>query len=263
MCNNILYFIFNVLCFKENDTMNGLKKFIDNNEFIKQRKEYSKIDALLTIILYLIIIIIYSLFGKLFILKNLYANVYLRFFSTGFISFLLIGSVLLLCFIRKQKLYTVGFSKFYAFRSFLLGMVLSLVLIIIYVLPSFISSTKIQIQTNTLSIIMNIIYYMIFVALPEEIIFRGYIGTRLLYLIKNKGLSIILVGILFSLEHIPFNMILAHTNIINYISVNINNLVFYILIHFILQRLYLKYNNIIAPIIFHFIWNFMQWFIIL
>ena len=57
-------------------------------------------------------------------------------------------------------------------------------------------------------------------------------------------------------------MILTQMDLLNYITANIDHLITYVIIHFIFQWMYSKYNNITAPVILHFIWDFIGWFII-
>lgn len=242
--------------------MNNLNRIGTNDKFIKQTKQYDKIDAFFTLILYLIMLTLFSLLGEFLIHNNSYNNIFLVFGGTGFISLILVGIVFLLCFIRKQKFHTIGLTKINFLKSLSFGLVVSLVFIIVYIIPLISSGSKIQVQTNSLLIIMNIIYYLIFIALPEEILYRGYFTSRLSGFINNKALSTLLVGIMFSLSHVPFQMILAKMNLINYITANISQLITYVIIHFIFQWMYSKYDNITAPVILHFIWDFTGWFII-
>jgi membrane protease YdiL (CAAX protease family) len=96
----------------------------------------------------------------------------------------------------------------------------------------------------------------------EELAFRGYIGTRLYGCFKNKLFAISITGLLFTFMHLPFQMLMADTTMLGYIASNWANLIFIFLLHFVFQALYAKHNSIIAPTLFHFIWDYVQWFII-
>lgn len=232
-----------------------------NNEYILQANEYGGKDALFALILFIVVMFGLSLVGKLFLHKgNALTEIYMV-SVTGIYSMIFIGLVFLFCKIRRKKLVTIGFSMTQAKKSFIFGILLfGLVAILCSVRVIFSGSI---IQTDIKLIMIKIIYYLIFIAFMEELIFRAYIGTRFFGFFKNKKLSIAIVGIMFSLEHIPFYMIISQVSLAAYISSNFSKLITLAIIHILFQWLYAKYNSIIAPTILHFIWNYIQWFIIL
>lgn len=231
-----------------------------NNEYLLQANEYGSKDALYALILFIVEVLGLSLVGKLFLHKgDALTEIYIV-SVTGIFSMIFIGLVFLICLIRRQKLVTIGFSKTQAKKSFILGILLFGIVTILCSIRAIFSGSRIQTDINL--IIISIIYYLIFIAFMEELIFRAYIGTRLFGFFKNKKLSIAIVGIMFSLEHIPFYMIISQVSLAAYISSHFVNLISLAIIHILYQWLYAKYNSIIAPTILHFIWNYIQWFII-
>ena len=231
-----------------------------NNEYLQQTKEYGSKDGLLAIILFSIEILGLFFVGKLFMQKGDGLTETYIVTVTGIFSIILIGLVFLFCIIRRQKLNTIGFSKIQAKKSFILGIILFGVVIILWSIFAILSGSNIQKDTNL--IIIRIVYYLIFIAFMEELIFRAYIGTRLYGFFMNKKLSIVIVGIMFSFSHIPFQMIISQVSLITYISDNFFSLIFLAILHMLFQWLYAKYNSIIAPTMIHFIWDYMQWFIV-
>ena len=91
----------------------------------------------------------------------------------------------------------------------------------------------------------NIFYYFIVIALPEEVVFRGYIQTRIYGLIKQDILAIIVTGFLFYAMHLPFQIP------VNGMQINIINMAIMLVLHFVMNFLYKKYNSLTAPTIFH------------
>lgn len=231
-----------------------------NTEYINQTKLYNKKDALLALLLYVVMTLTFILMGKHFIQKSTLTEPYI-FCFTGIISLVCISIVLSICFIRKQQLITVGFSKTNAKKSFILGTILLLIIVILKVIIPVVNGS-VTIRTDLGQILMNIVYYLIFIAFMEELVFRGFIGTRLFGYFRNKLFSIIVVGILFAVLHIPFQMIVAQVSFSQYISDNMGILVNIFFWHFIKQWLYARYNSIIAPTMLHFIMDFIGWFII-
>lgn len=230
-----------------------------NNEYLQQAKEYGSKDALFALILFIIEMFGLSLVGNLFLQKGEALSEIYIFIVTGIFSMIFIGLVFLFCIIRRQKLITIGFSKTLAKKSFIFGLLLFGFVVILYSIRAIFSGS---VQTDINLIIINIIYYLIFIAFMEELIFRAYIGTRLFGFFKNKKLSIAIVGIMCSFEHIPFYMIISQVSLAAYISSHFYNLISLAIIHILFQWIYSKYNSIIAPTILHFIWDYIQWFII-
>jgi membrane protease YdiL (CAAX protease family) len=91
--------------------------------------------------------------------------------------------------------------------------------------------------------------------LIEELIFRGYIQTRLVGFFKHKITGIILTGILFALMHIPFQIAVSNMSFLEFIKINYPHLLLTFFYHMIFSLLYYKFNNIAAPTIFHFFLN--------
>ena len=98
--------------------------------------------------------------------------------------------------------------------------------------------------------ILFLAIYFLFVSASEEIIFRGYIGTRLNGLIKNKYITLGLTGVLFVVMHFPYRMVAANMSLSEFdIGWLINLFVFHLTMSFI----YMKSNSIYGMIISHWI----------
>ncbi|NLJ41775.1 MAG: CPBP family intramembrane metalloprotease [Clostridiales bacterium] len=154
----------------------------------------------------------------------------------------------------------MGFNMDQAKKSLVMGMFLFAVTVVLGGIWAVLTGSTIQ--TDIKVIAMRIIYFQIFIGFYEELVFRGYIGTRLYGYFSNKQISIVITGIMFSLMHVPFHMTVAQMGFIEYILMHWINLVFLVIFHCGFQWLYSKYNSIIAPTILHFIIDFIQWFII-
>ncbi|MDF2941759.1 MAG: hypothetical protein K0S01_617 [Herbinix sp.] len=234
--------------------------FSSCEEYRLGAEKYSRIDILLSLFLYATLIFMYYVLGKIFISDGITLTNELVFTSTGVVSILIFIIVLLLCLFRKQRLSSVGFSRTKAKKSLRLGLVLVIGIVILFLIITFFLGFTLHSDINM--IIMQFFYYLFEIAFVEELVFRGYIGTRLYGAIKNKVIAISITGLLFTLMHVPFQMLLAHMSIIDYIATNWVNLILIFLLHFIFQAIYAKYNSIIAPTLFHFVWDYMQWFIV-
>lgn len=225
-----------------------------NDEYVQQTTLYGRKDALIALILYSVAYIPFIILGKIFVLEGSTLTGTYTFFSTGIVAFICIGLVFLCCLLQKQKLATIGFSGKQAINSMVLGILLFVLVLILRCIDLGMGRS---VQTDDGPLIMRIIYNLVFIAFMEEILIRGYIGTRLYGCFKNKGLSIVLVGFMWSVYHIPFDMIVAQMSLLEYISASWLYLLRVFIYHFIFQWLYSKYNSIIAPTILHFIIDFL------
>lgn len=89
------------------------------------------------------------------------------------------------------------------------------------------------------------IAFFVLVAISEEVVFRGYVLSTLIE--KTKPLNAILVSsLIFSSIHLFNN----HFGPIGFINIFLSGV--------LLSFVYLKYNNLSAPVGMHFTWNFFQ-----
>lgn len=228
-------------------------------EYAEQSKKYGLKDVLSAFILYIVLLVEFILMGNIFVNRGTTINETFIFTITGFMALSIISFVCLLCVAHKHKFRTVGFSKTHWFNSFKIGMCLSIIVVIWGLIRIFIFHGVIR--NGGWLISSRIVYYMVFIGFMEEFVFRGYIGTRLYGFIPNKKLSIVIAGIMFSLLHVPFQAIIAQVAPLDYLMTNSINLLIIFIMHIGFQHLYAKYNSIIAPTMFHFIWDFSQWLI--
>lgn len=187
-----------------------------NKEYVQQTKVYGKKDALLSFVIFGIV------FGSMFLLQQLIkyrglgSSTKLVFITSGVISFFLIGIVLLFCFLRKQKANTIGFSITEMKQSFYTGVIGFTVTLVLKWLTKISSKQRILEGVTKESFVMNVVYLLVFVALMEELVFRGYIATRLYGTYKNKWLSIATVGMMSAIIHIPMYSMRLQISMWNY-----------------------------------------------
>ncbi|MCM1183369.1 MAG: CPBP family intramembrane metalloprotease [Roseburia sp.] len=114
------------------------------------------------------------------------------------------GVVLLLLVIKKQGVETVGLKKGNRKLSLTMGIALAAILFFCNCLSDIILEGQAFIPLKM--ILIYSIYYFT-VGFCEEIIFRGYILTRLYGIVRNVYIDILLSGVFFVLMHFPFRMI--------------------------------------------------------
>lgn len=231
-----------------------------SQEYINETQQYKTIDFYLSLFLYFVMLSLYFLMGKIFASAGTALSEPFIFITTGIVSALLVGIVFLICHLRKQGISSIGFGKAMAKRSLRCGMILLVSVIAIF--GGIATLTGSSIRNDAALVSMRFLYFLFFIAFVEELIFRGYIGTRLYGCFKNKVLAVIVTGILFSLMHIPCQMMMTNRTLLEYISTAWPNLISVFVLHFTFQFLYAKNNSMIAPTVFHFVWDYVQWIII-
>ena len=231
----------------------------DTNEgYVCQTRLYKGTDSILAVVLFIVILLANFSMGKIIILNTSFFSTELSVFCiTGIYSILLIGLVFLFCMSQKQNLSSIGLSKRKIGKSLVIGCICSILIIISRGVIFAVSVSTIR--NNASLIIVRIIYFLVFIAFTEEILFRGYIGSRLLS--HQKHLSVIITGIMCSVAHIPFQMAITQTSLMNYIEQNWIGLFSFVITHLIFQRIYSKYNNFAGSTLLHFVLNFSGWLV--
>ncbi len=221
--------------------MSHIKQFFTTDFTYKQMtKQYTTIDGILALCLYIILILSYYSAGVLVANNGIYLG--------ELISIVLIAICVTFVLLRKQKLSTIGFTKKNFVKSLVLGMVAGLLALLFFAIPLILEKKPF---VNATIILYRIFYYFLIIGLSEEIFFRGYIQPRIYSLIKSDILATIVGALLFYLMHFPFQGAARGTNIIEFMSINWSSWLMSFFWHFVLNFLYRKYNSIVAPTILH------------
>ena len=220
-----------------------IKALCANREYNDNLKKYDKKDGMLAILLFVIIIIMYASVGILY-KNNSFIKDNIKIIGCLF-NLLLIIVTILFVKLRKQRLETIGLKGRWKL-SIILGGVLSLFYFYCNCLDHLINGEKL---ISITSILFLMIYFLL-VAICEELVFRGYIGTRLNGLIKNKYIVIIVTGILFVVMHFPYRMIAANMSLTDF---DIGWLINLFIFHLIMSFIYMNTNSIYGSIIPHWI----------
>ena len=220
-----------------------IKALCANQEYNDNLKKYDKKDGMLAILLFAIIIIMYALLGILY-KNNSFIKDNIKIIGCLF-NLLLIIVTILFVKLRKQGLETIGLKGRWKL-SIILGGVLSLFYFYCNCLDHLINGEKLISITS----ILFLMVYFLLVGICEELVFRGYIGTRLNGLFKNKYIVIIVTGILFVVMHFPYRMTAANMSLSDF---DIGWLINLFIFHLIMSFIYMKTNSIYGSIIPHWI----------
>ena len=220
-----------------------IKLLCANQEYNNYLKRYDKKDGLFALILFIIVILLYSFLA---ILNNNISFIKENIKIVGCIfNIILIVITIIFVKLRKQGLETIGLKGRWKL-SIILGGVLSLFYFYCNCLDHLINGEKL---ISITSILFLMIYFLL-VSVCEELVFRGYIGTRLNGVIKNKYIALFITGILFVVMHFPYRMIAANMSLSDFDIEWIINLFIF---HLIMSFIYMKSNSIYGSIIPHWI----------
>lgn len=227
--------------------MKGLLK--SNKGFGKNVNKYQRIDALFAIGLFFIICVLYAIIA---VLENKYPVIKESSIFVGCgLNILMVIITILFIKIRKDNFSSIGIYGGKWKLSCLIGLILAAVFFYTNCLSHVIDGADFVELGN---IIKFVVYYLT-VALCEEIVFRGYIGTRLYGFIKNQYFVIIVSGILFVVMHFPYRMIVYGMTISDLTIYNMGWIIDLFITHIVLSFIYLKTNSLYGSIISHWMSN--------
>lgn len=234
-----------------------------NEDYIAEMK---LLDGVLAILYFFFYMVLIFLFGLLMFKIDIYSNFnYLenenmyQFIFYIPISIVSILPIIVVTYLRKQSFSSLGIESNNILKSIFLGILFALP----FALPTIISGINQGYRIADIEdIIWKFLFYLICIGFVEELAFRGFIQIRIRGLIKNKWLSIVIVGLMFGSMHIPFQMLRADMPIFQFIQQDLIHLITTMVIHIYLVYIYTRHNNIIAPTITHTIMNFIPYIFI-
>lgn len=101
-------------------------------------------------------------------------------------------------------------------------------------------------------------YYLFYVAMVEEVIFRGFLQNYLFGFRINRKAVYLLGGIFFAIMHIPFQMFANDMVSIKYLFIALPQLAFTFVFHLIMSFITYRRGDIMIPIALHFAIDFLQ-----
>mgnify|MGYP000848135267 CR=1 FL=1 len=241
-------------------------KNIFNIEFEEEDiQNMQSLDGVFALLYYLYYMILIFCFGLIMFNTDIYVNWGNNFINGSMYRFIFyvpitILSILPIIFIiqfRKQSISSLGIRKANVVKSIFLGILFSLPFLIPNIKNGIIYNYEFK---NVEFLIWDFLYFLISIALVEEIIFRGFIQIRIRGIIKDKWLSILIVGIMCSIMHIPFQMMNSNLSLVEFIDMTY--LIKLVIMHIYFVYIYTRDNNIIAPIVAHTIINFSKYLFI-
>lgn len=200
----------------------------------------SKKHGIIAVGFYIIMFVGYLLMGIMY--KN-----GVQYYSL--ISWILFGIVIVTVLIVDKNIVGLGFLKEKVKRNLLI----SCIIVIISLCVAFIFS-----EYSAFRIFKRAVYYLFYIAMMEEIIFRGFIQNYLFGFKINKYIIFIVGALMFSLMHIPFQMYVNDMVQLSYFLTAAPQLGFTFLFHFLMCYVTYKSKDILISTSVHFAVDFIQ-----
>ena len=167
----------------------------------------------------------------------------------GGINVFFVVLVLLCLKMRHQGIETIGLKEGNIRLSFVLGGVLAAILFFCNCLSNVLFEH--QSFIDFVDILIYFIYFFT-VGLVEEVLFRGYLQTRLHSLLKCILLDVLVTGVLFVLMHFPFRMVAYDMSFWELIS-NARYIADLFITHLILSYIRIKSDSLYGAILPHWV----------
>ena len=162
-------------------------------------------------------------------------------------------SVIIIISVTKQGLSSIGIHKENLWNAVRLGVMLSLIPIFWGVLPIVLYSGEF-VGLGLFAVLLARTFLMAF---AEDILFVGFLQTRLSGFFKSDKIALFVGAALFSFMHVPPWLRLGQLNFDN-LSFFALAVVVWFIMHFLLVAIYRRYNSLIPVTILHVFVNLMQ-----
>ena len=109
-----------------------------------------------------------------------------------------------------------------------------------------------------LRLVKDSLYYLFYISLLEEILFRGFIQNYLFGLKCNKYLVFLIGALMFSLTHLPFQIYVNNNVSLTYIIKVLPQLIFTFIFHLFMCFITYKRKDITIPTSLHYAIDYLQ-----
>jgi len=235
----ILYFIVKKLNFKAYD----LK--------IANHKRSAIISLIVVLVTVIIMAPLVLIFLKFFVIDwldfNKINNSSMWEIINVIVALLQITPLIIITLLRKESFYSLGITKSNVFKSVLIGFISYIIYFSFMVIMK---QYRFPFPSNSVFSLLALVNWFL-VAFAEEVLFRGYLQTRLMEWLGNQR-GLILTALIFSFSHL-FQRILSVDMSLSRALVSCIAIIPFALF---MGYLFSKCKNVVATTIFHTLYNF-------
>lgn len=217
-----------------------------NVQYKSNLRKYEKKDGMKALVTYCLIMCSAFFQGWLYTTN---ANVFVLNLSQILIPLVLIAVFFCFFYCSKENIRSIGINSDNIKNSIVFGLTGGFVLLAIQTALYIIQGKSVSFINPTL---LNWVIFL-FAAFEEEILFRGYIQTRLFGLINGQWIVSIINSVLFLSIHYPVRWIVSGAIFINALSAVY--IVSLLVLHFFCDAVYKRTNCLWGAFLLHVIYN--------
>lgn len=217
-----------------------------NEQYKMNLNSFNKVDGIKAIVVYILIMASCFFQGWLYTTD---ASIALLNSSQIWIPLLLSVMFIGYMTLMKEKLCSIGITIDNFIQSIIYGGFGGCILLVLQAVLMKLQGGELSIEVPLL---MNWIVFII-AAFEEEIIFRGYIQTRLSGLVRRQWVVGIMNAILFLLIHYPVRWVA--TGVISIFELSSDYVISLLVLHYSCDAVYKKTNCLWGAFVLHFIYN--------
>ena len=217
-----------------------------NVQYKSNLRKYEKKDGMKALVTYCLIMCSAFFQGWLYTTN---ANVFVLNLSQILIPLVLIAVFFCFFYCSKENIRSIGINSDNIKNSIVFGLAGGFVLLVIQTALYIIQGKSVSFINPTL---LNWVIFL-FAAFEEEILFRGYIQTRLFGLINGQWIVSIINSVLFLSIHYPVRWIVSGAIFINALSAVY--IVSLLVLHFFCDAVYKRTNCLWGAFLLHVIYN--------
>lgn len=165
------------------------------------------------------------------------------------IYYILFATSILIVLIKDKSIINLGFTK----EKIKQNLLISIGLIVLTFVISIIIG-----KYSVVKLLKAALYYLFYISMMEEVIYRGFIQNYLFGLKINKYFAFIIGALLFSLMHLPFQMYVNNNVSLNYVIEALPQLLFCFMFHLVMCLITYKRKDITIPIALHYAIDYIQ-----
>jgi len=169
----------------------------------------------------------------------------------SWLNLVVVTALIIFILLRKERLSSIGIGRDNLVKALCFGLMCGAISIVVQGIVPLINGCALAPFNQILN---RFIYQLVFIALAEEIVFRGYIQTRLYGMIKGEIIAIMTGALLFSVMHLPYMYILSGVAELFTLQTLVL-LAFWFAMHIILNFVYRRTGSIFGVVLFHALYN--------
>lgn len=162
---------------------------------------------------------------------------------------LLFAVPVLFVLLKDRNMVDLGFTKTRLKSNLLIAAAMIAVSVVIAFLVS---------ERPANRLLYGVFYYLVRIALVEEVLFRGFIQNYLFGFKQNRIVIYLLGALFFAVMHLPFQMYVNEMVSFDYVLTAAPQLCFTFVFHLVMCLIAAKRNDIIIPIALHFAIDYIQ-----